>query len=88
MVQHFTELGLDVRKARISSDGGWFVDCFEVQEANGKPVTSQSKLHSIRQVPPTLLAARTKYRPRSLWVSSRPVRPFRQPFVLCHYELA
>lgn len=26
VVQHFTELGLAVRKARISSDGGWFVD--------------------------------------------------------------
>ena len=26
VVQHFTELGLNVRRARISSDGGWFVD--------------------------------------------------------------
>jgi hypothetical protein len=26
VVQHFTELGLNVRSARISSDGGWFVD--------------------------------------------------------------
>ena len=25
-LQHFTELGLNVRRARISSDGGWFVD--------------------------------------------------------------
>ena len=48
-MQHFTELGLDVRKARISSDGGWFVDSFNVQEANGKQITSQSKLQSIRQ---------------------------------------
>ncbi|KAK9812463.1 hypothetical protein WJX73_001778 [Symbiochloris irregularis] len=50
VVQHFTELGLDVRKARISSDGGWFVDSFNVQEANGKQITSQSKLQSIRQM--------------------------------------
>ena len=26
VVQHFTELGLNVGRARISSDGGWFVD--------------------------------------------------------------
>lgn len=26
VVQHFTEMGLNVRRARISSDGGWFVD--------------------------------------------------------------
>ena len=26
MVQHFTELGLRINSARVSSDGGWFVD--------------------------------------------------------------
>lgn len=49
-MQHFTELGLGVTKARISSDGGWFVDVFEVQEAAGGPVTSEAKLSSIKRV--------------------------------------
>ena len=26
VVQHFTELSLEVKRARISSDGGWFMD--------------------------------------------------------------
>ena len=26
VVQHFTELGLRINSARVSSDGGWFVD--------------------------------------------------------------
>lgn len=26
IVQHFTELDLRINRARISSDGGWFVD--------------------------------------------------------------
>ena len=50
VVQHFTELGLGVTKARISSDGGWFVDVFEVQEAAGGPVLSEAKLSSIKRV--------------------------------------
>ena len=50
VVQHFTELGLGVTKARISSDGGWFVDVFEIQEAVGGPVTSEAKLSSIKRV--------------------------------------
>ncbi len=49
-MQHFTELGLGVTKARISSDGGWFVDVFEVQEAAGGPVLSEAKLSSIKRV--------------------------------------
>lgn len=32
VVQHFTELGFNVRSARISSDGGWFVDEFRVTD--------------------------------------------------------
>ena len=61
VVQHFTELGLEMCRARISSDGGWFVDSFEVQEPGGKQVTNARKLESIRRVPPpppprTLLA--------------------------------
>lgn len=50
VVQHFTELGLNVTRARISSDGGWFVDVFEVQEAAGGPVKSEEKLNSIRRM--------------------------------------
>ena len=50
MVQHFTELGLEMRSARISSDGGWFVDSFEIQEADGTQVTNARKLESIRRV--------------------------------------
>jgi hypothetical protein len=30
LVECLTEMGLNVRRARISSDGGWFVDSFEV----------------------------------------------------------
>ncbi|KAK9860410.1 hypothetical protein WJX84_010817 [Apatococcus fuscideae] len=50
VVQHFTELGLDVRKARISSDGGWFVDEFEVTDSCGKKVADYRKLNSIKQM--------------------------------------
>lgn len=50
VVQHFTELGLAVRKARISSDGGWFVDVFEVTDCDGKQVSSARKLKSIKQM--------------------------------------
>lgn len=50
VVQHFTELALEIRSARISSDGGWFVDSFEIQEADGTQVTNKRKLESIRRV--------------------------------------
>lgn len=50
VVQHFTELGLNVRRARISSDGGWFVDVFEVTDTDGSQVTSHRKLASIKQM--------------------------------------
>ena len=57
MVQHFTELALEIRSARISSDGGWFVDSFEICEADGGQVTNPRKLESIRRVRcPTPLA--------------------------------
>lgn len=35
VVQCLTELGLNVKRARISSDGGWFVDEFHVTETAG-----------------------------------------------------
>jgi hypothetical protein len=50
VVQCLTELGLNVKKARISSDGGWFVDEFHVTEANGRKVTNTLKIDTIRAV--------------------------------------
>lgn len=50
---HFTELGLNVRSARISSDGGWFVDVFTVTENDGSRVKDQKKLNSITTVGPS-----------------------------------
>lgn len=49
VVQCITELGLNVKKARISSDGGWFVDEFHVTDA-GRKLHSERKLKAIRQV--------------------------------------
>ncbi|KAG2444350.1 hypothetical protein HXX76_001106 [Chlamydomonas incerta] len=49
VVQLLTELGLCVTKARISSDGGWFVDEFHVTDG-GKKVTNERKLRAIRKV--------------------------------------
>lgn len=53
VVMHFTELGLNVRSARISSDGGWFVDVFTVTENDGSRVKDQKKLNSITTVGPS-----------------------------------
>lgn len=39
IVQLLTELGLNVKRARISSDGGWFVDEFHVQEDANRKVS-------------------------------------------------
>lgn len=50
VVQHFTELGLRINKARISSDGGWFHDMFMVVESNGAKVRDPRKLNSIVQM--------------------------------------
>ncbi|WIA38412.1 hypothetical protein OEZ86_001738 [Tetradesmus obliquus] len=55
VVQCLTELGLNVKRARISSDGGWFVDEFHVTETagpiqQGRKVTSESKLRVIKAV--------------------------------------
>lgn len=49
VVQCLTELGLNVRKARISSDGGWFVDEFHVTENNRK-VLNENKLKVIKKM--------------------------------------
>jgi len=50
VVQTLTELNLSIRKARISSDGGWFVDEFFVSETPRGKVTDARKLNLIRQV--------------------------------------
>lgn len=50
VVQCLTELGLNVKKARISSDGGWFVDEFHVTENNSRKVLSDRKLLAIKKV--------------------------------------
>lgn len=50
VVQCFTELGLQVRRARISSDRGWFVDDFYVTGADGRKVTDERKLAAVRKV--------------------------------------
>jgi len=43
VVQCLTEMGLSIRKARISSDGTWFVDEFVVDR-----VTDIKKLQTLR----------------------------------------
>lgn len=50
IVQHFTELDLRITSARISSDGGWFVDVFHLSEPNGEKVRNPKKLQSIKQM--------------------------------------
>lgn len=50
VVQHFTELGLRINRARISSDGGWFHDMFQVSEVNGAKVKNPKKIQSIKQM--------------------------------------
>ncbi|KAG7673537.1 hypothetical protein Ndes2526B_g03010 [Nannochloris sp. 'desiccata'] len=50
VVQHFTELGLRINSARISSDGGWFHDMFLVSEVQGGKVRNPKKLQSIKQM--------------------------------------
>lgn len=50
VVQTLTELGTEIAKARITSDGGWFVDEFVIHERHGRPVTCPRKLATIRKV--------------------------------------
>eukprot|EP00878_Enallax_costatus_P041610 GHUV01048434.1.p1 GENE.GHUV01048434.1~~GHUV01048434.1.p1 ORF type:complete len:220 (+),score=65.20 GHUV01048434.1:1204-1863(+) len=50
VVQCLTELGLSVSQARISSDGGWFVDEFHVSETPAGRVTDPKKLDAIKSV--------------------------------------
>ncbi|KDD74813.1 hypothetical protein H632_c1057p0, partial [Helicosporidium sp. ATCC 50920] len=50
VVQHFTELGLCIQSARVTSCGGWFVDVFHLSEPSGARVSDSRKLSSIRRV--------------------------------------
>lgn len=49
VVQCLTELGLNVKRARISSDGGWFVDEFHVTETAG-PIQQVSSNTAVGQM--------------------------------------
>lgn len=51
-VQTLTELGLNVSRARISSDGGWFHDEFHITESNGRKVRWLGRLLGIRDCRP------------------------------------
>jgi len=46
VVQYLTEMGLCINSARISSDGGWFVDVFHVLD-HGRKVTSRDKVDKL-----------------------------------------
>ncbi|GLI62359.1 hypothetical protein VaNZ11_004977 [Volvox africanus] len=50
VVQCLTELGLSIRCARISSDGGWFVDEFFVTESPKGKLMDSRKINIIRKV--------------------------------------
>ncbi|EFJ42325.1 hypothetical protein VOLCADRAFT_97579 [Volvox carteri f. nagariensis] len=50
VVQCLTELGLSIRCARISSDGGWFVDEFFVTETPKGKLLDPRKINIIRKV--------------------------------------
>lgn len=60
-VQTLTELGLNVCRARISSDGGWFHDEFHVMDQPGQKVrrhrvASRAGMAAKRQPPPPVPA--------------------------------
>ncbi|KAM5567484.1 hypothetical protein ABKV19_015519 [Rosa sericea] len=49
VVQILTDLNLIVTKAYISSDGGWFMDVFNVTDQDGNKVTDEGVLDYIRK---------------------------------------
>ncbi|KAI4314051.1 hypothetical protein L6164_026994 [Bauhinia variegata] len=49
VVQILTDLDLIITKAYISSDGGWFMDVFNVTDQEGNKVTDESILDYIRK---------------------------------------
>ncbi|XP_062211534.1 ACT domain-containing protein ACR4-like [Phragmites australis] len=48
VVQVLTDLKLIVKKAYISSDGGWFMDVFNVTNQSGQKITDESVLEGIK----------------------------------------
>lgn len=50
VVQHLTQLSCIIRKARISSDGGWFFDDFHVVGKDQKKVEDEETLCSIQSM--------------------------------------
>ncbi|KAK7252756.1 hypothetical protein RIF29_36944 [Crotalaria pallida] len=49
MVQVLTDLGLNISRSYISSDGGWFMDVFHVTDQAGKKLTDQKLMLHIQQ---------------------------------------
>ncbi|KAH7290290.1 hypothetical protein KP509_30G041000 [Ceratopteris richardii] len=49
VVQLLTDLELNIHKAYISSDGGWFMDVFHVTDTFGKKVTSEETIRNIEE---------------------------------------
>ncbi|KAK4263637.1 hypothetical protein QN277_029025 [Acacia crassicarpa] len=49
VVQVLTDLNLIITKAYISSDGGWFMDVFNVTDQHGNKVTDEAMLDYIRK---------------------------------------
>ncbi|CAK9320482.1 unnamed protein product [Citrullus colocynthis] len=49
MVQVLTDLDLVISKSYISSDGGWFMDVFQVTDQFGNKLTDESLIHYIKQ---------------------------------------
>ncbi|CAM8936625.1 hypothetical protein QQ045_014373 [Rhodiola kirilowii] len=49
VVQFLTDLDLIIKKAYISSDGGWFMDVFHVTDQQGKKVTDSRTIDDIEK---------------------------------------
>ncbi|CAI0390474.1 unnamed protein product [Linum tenue] len=50
VVQILTDLDLIITKAYISSDGGWFMDVFNVTDQDGNKITDEPILDYIQKV--------------------------------------
>ncbi|KAG6511001.1 hypothetical protein ZIOFF_029050 [Zingiber officinale] len=48
VVQVLIDLNLIIKKAYISSDGGWFMDVFKVTDTDGKKIETQKQLENIK----------------------------------------
>lgn len=57
VVQVLTELNLTIKKAYISSDGGWFMDVFNVTDQDGNKVTDEIVLEYIRKVSKAMIVS-------------------------------